>query len=104
MGLADPVTCWVPEGDALVASLAFSAESDAARAERSTLSVVQTGGNLRRLTYGLEAARRPALGGGQIAFVTGGGELRVAPIAPEALRIPAVRSYALAATPAGAGH
>ena len=97
--LADPSLCWVPESDALLASLALVSSDDTPAAAGASLCVVLPDGLVRRLTYGLEAPRRPVFGSGRLAFLTGGGDLRFAPLAAADLGFEVPRVFALEPTP-----
>ncbi|MFQ5599747.1 MAG: glycosyltransferase family 39 protein [Candidatus Krumholzibacteriia bacterium] len=93
--LSDDAVSWVPDADRLVASLAIhiTDETGATTRIRSSLCVVQAGGLFRRLTFGVESARRPVLRGTRVAFLAGAGELRTATVEPRDLRIPEVRVF-----------
>jgi len=86
--LADDAIAWLPEGDAVIASLRID---DAARA--SALCAVHPKGRVRRLSFDFPGARRPALDGARIAFVDGTGALHTGLWDAHAARLPAVRTF-----------
>jgi len=64
------------ESDALLASLALDFERRHPAAGRREPVRRASGRSRARLTYGLEAPRRPVSASGRLAFLTGGGDLR----------------------------
>ncbi len=91
--LHDPRTAWVPDTDALFASVTLADSTP----DVAALCVVQ-GATLRRLTYGVvepRAAIAQRRAGGQLTlvFVAGRNDLCRAPLRVEDLRIPTVRVF-----------
>jgi hypothetical protein len=93
--LADAAVDWAPAGDRVVASVLVTDERGKPTAEGASLCVVEPGGMVRRLTFGIDRPRRPAVARERIAFVSGGGQLHVARLPLAAYRIPPTRSYVL---------
>jgi hypothetical protein len=92
--LFDPRTAWVPDADALFASVALADSS----ADVAALCVVH-GASLRRLTYGITEpraaiARRGTSGSATLLFLTGRDNFCRAPLHNEDLRIPSARVFA----------
>jgi hypothetical protein len=92
VSLADDAICWTLDGERILVSvLIHERGADGQQTGRYvSLGVLETGGRWRRLSYDLDLARRPALRRGTIAFITGGGDLRTAPIQTADLHIPQV--------------
>src|SRR5262249_8986126 len=92
LGVYDPRVCWLPDEDALFASILVSDP-----AEEAAMCVLRRGGRLRRVTYGLRAARAPVCAAGTLAFLVERGELHRAAVDPHQFAVPSVRVFAPAA-------
>jgi len=85
---ADDAVAWLPEGDAIVASLSIGDEAAA-----SALCAVHRNGYVRRLSFDFPGARRPALAGTRVAFVDGSGAVHAGTWNPDRAKLSAVRTF-----------
>jgi hypothetical protein len=90
--LFDDRLAWIPDSDLVLASVQVGGdrpEVGAAPAIASSVCALRADGALRRLTYGLDDARLPALRQHQLVCIVGRDRLVAAEVAPAHLTIPA---------------
>lgn len=88
LALYDPRTAWVPDQDALFASVALPDLP-----ERAALYIVPPNGRARRLSYGVQTPRAPLAGPGSLEFVCGVDDRRRVALAPAQLVLPDARVF-----------
>jgi len=88
LALYDPRVAWIPDQDALFASVALPDLP-----ERAALCVVTPKGRVRRLSYGVQAARAPVAAAGRLEFLCGTDDRRSIALDPAQLVLPEGRVF-----------
>jgi hypothetical protein len=84
--LADDAVALTPDPDVVL----IAAQVGDPPATSASLALARAGGRARRLSYGFDAARAPALSAdGRVAFLSAAGTLHVAPLPAAAVAMPA---------------
>jgi hypothetical protein len=93
--LADDAICWSPDGDRVLAMVGVRQLDDSGVTTHlePSLAVVQANGRYRRLAFGFDSLRAPAMRGFRLALLSGSATLHTTQLDASVFKIPEVRVF-----------